>query len=60
MSKPPLEYCKKYCDLYPCQRTNCKRKPVLYPKGIKMEESSIWNKWRNAELKVAYYSVPLT
>ena len=41
--KPLTNRCKKYCDLYPCDRLNCNRKPVLYAdKPIKMEEPSIW------------------
>lgn len=58
--KPNPDYCKRYCDLFPCERTKCNRKAVIYPKEIKMEEPNMWNKWRNVELKRAYKETPLT
>ena len=56
--KPTKLYCQ-YCELYPCHRTECHRKPMLYPHAIIMEEPSIYNKKVLKELKREYFSVPL-
>ena len=43
MSKPSKMRCKKYCDIYPCKRTNCNRKLVLWSfKESSMEEPSVY------------------
>jgi len=59
--KPPTEYCKKYCDLYPCDRTECNRKPMWdWNKPIKMVEPIEYDKKHKSELIRAYKSSPLT
>jgi len=58
---PPKEYCKKYCDLYPCSRIECNRKPMWNGNSpIKMEEPKVYDNWRTIEKKRAYKSSPLT
>ena len=59
--KPLSMRCKKYCDLYPCKRDECNRKPILYDNApIKMEEPKIWANLRKSELATAYKAVPLS
>lgn len=52
--KKPLEYnCKRYCDLYPCKRTECNmRKGTTTP--IKMQSKAHCDKW-DMNMKVRLY-----
>ena len=59
--KPRTERCIRYCDLFEgCTLTECDRKAILYPKGIKMVEPKEWNRWRKSEIKSAYRELALT
>jgi len=59
--KPLQMRCKKYCDLYPCDRINCSRKPIWHAnEPIQMVEPKIYNRWRLPELMRLYKEVPLT
>ena len=50
MSKPNNKKCEKYCDLFPCSRTNCNRK-LLSRDGGKwsMVDKHIYDYWRSKE-----------
>ena len=61
MSKPSTERCLRYCDMFKeCKRTECSRRAVLYPSGIKMVERNEWARWRVPELKRMYNELPLS
>lgn len=48
--RPTTLYCQ-YCELQPCARKSCSRKPLLYPDRIEMVEQDKYNAIRIPERK---------
>ena len=52
--KPAKRNCK-HCELYPCKRTECQRKPAFNSNGMVMLEPKEYNAIRYRERKREYF-----